>query len=69
MGKIVKVFFGNFIKFFENYANQQEKAEKTSGNGDWLVGEWLRTCKKIIFHFWLAVASAGGVSKIRTTHQ
>ena len=29
----------------------------------------LRTCKKIIFHFWPAVASAGGVSKIRTTHQ
>ena len=27
----------------------------------------LRTCKEIIFHFWLAVASAGGVSKTRPT--
>jgi len=27
-------------------------------------GAALRTCKKIIFHFWLAVALAGGVSKI-----
>jgi hypothetical protein len=29
----------------------------------------LRTCKQIIFHFWLAAASAGGVSKTRTTNQ
>ena len=29
----------------------------------------LRTCKEIIFHFWLAVASGGGVSKTRTTNQ
>ncbi len=29
----------------------------------------LRTCKEIIFHFWLAAASAGGVSKTRTTNQ
>ena len=29
----------------------------------------LRTCKKIIFHFWLASAWAGGVSKPRTTNE
>jgi len=34
MGENVTVFFENFIKFFENYTNQQEKAEKTGGNGD-----------------------------------
>ena len=34
---------------------------------DYRLSIILRTYKEIIFHFWLAAASAGGVSKTRTT--